>query len=182
MSRVGKKNRIIPAGVQVETKGNELVIKGPQGELRLKIHPRVTIAVKGNEVEFKVVDENSKKDRALWGTFSSLVNNMILGVTVGFKKQLEINGVGYKVALKGAALSLEVGFTNPVIVQPPAGIKFAVEKNLITVAGPDKQLVGEMAAQIRHVRKPEPYKGKGIKYVEETIRRKVGKTAAKAAA
>ncbi|MEK7212830.1 MAG: 50S ribosomal protein L6 [Patescibacteria group bacterium] len=182
MSRVGKKNRIIPAGVQVEIKGSELVVTGPKGELKVKIHPRVTIAVKGNEVEFKVVDENSKNDRALWGTFSSLVNNMILGVTVGFKRQLEINGVGYKALLKGADLNLEVGFTNTVVVPPPAGIKFTVEKNLITVEGSDKQLVGETAAQIRHVRKPEPYKGKGIKYLEEIIRRKVGKTAAKAAA
>lgn len=181
MSRVGKKNRIIPAGVQVEIKGSELVVKGPKGELKVKIHPRVTIAVKGNEVEFKVVDENSKNDRALWGTFSSLVNNMILGVTVGFKRQLEINGVGYKALLKGTDLNLEVGFTNTVVVTPPAGIKFTVEKNLITVEGADKQLVGETAAQIRHVRKPEPYKGKGIKYLEEIIRRKVGKTAAKAA-
>ena len=115
----------------MEIKGSELVVTGPKGELKVKIHPRVTIAVKGNEVEFKVVDENSKNDRALWGTFSSLVNNMILGVTVGFKRQLEINGVGYKALLKGADLNLEVGFTNTVVVPPPAGIKFTVEKILL---------------------------------------------------
>lgn len=182
MSRVGKKNRIIPSGVTVEIKGQEAVIKGPKGELREKIHPRVTIVVKDGAVEFRVIDETSKKDRALWGTFSSLVNNMIVGVTAGFKKQLEINGVGYKAALKGAALSLDVGYTHPVVITPAVGIKFQVEKNIITVEGADKQLVGETAAQIRAVRKPEPYKGKGIRYLDEIVRRKVGKTAAKAAA
>ena len=135
-----------------------------------------------NEVTTQVVNENNKQDRALWGTFSSLVINMVKGVTEGFKKELEINGVGYKAAMKGTNLMLEVGFSHPVEIKPAAGVKFAVDKNLITIEGVDKQMIGEMAAQIRSIRKPEPYKGKGIKYVTEVIRRKAGKTAAKGAA
>ena len=181
MSRIGKKIRTLPAGVSAEVKGGEIIIKGPKGELRQRLHPRVTVVVNGSEVTTKVVAEENKRDRALWGTFSSLIENMIDGVTQGFKKQLEINGVGFKAALKGADLNLEVGFSHPVIVKAIPGIKFTVEKNVITVEGSDKQMVGETAAMIRRVKKPEPYKGKGIKYVEEVIRRKAGKTAAKAA-
>ena len=182
MSRIGKKIRTIPAGVTAEIKGSELVVKGPKGELRLAIHPRVTLVVANGEISVTVANENLKKDRALWGTFSSIIENMLDGVTKGFKKQLEINGVGYKAAMKGENLSLDVGYSNPVEVRAVKAIKFSVDKNLITIEGPDKQVVGEMAAQIRAVRKPEPYKGKGIKYSDETIRRKAGKTAAKTAA
>jgi len=181
MSRIGKKILTIPSGVQVENKPGEIRIKGPKGELIQKIHPRVSILQASEGVSVKVVNENNKKDRSLWGTFGSLLENMIQGVTVGFKKQLEINGVGYKANLKGDKLSLEVGYSHPVEIAPPSGIKFSVEKNIITVEGINKELVGEIAAQIRKVRKPEPYKGKGIKYVDEIIRRKAGKTAAKAA-
>lgn len=148
----------------------------------MAIHPRVTVAINGSEVTVTVINPEAKRDRALWGTFSSIIENMIIGATTGFKRQLEINGVGYKATLKGANLELEVGYNDPITVKPLSGITFTVEKNIITVAGADKQVVGEMAAMIRRVRKPEPYKGKGIKYVEETIRRKAGKTAAKAAA
>jgi large subunit ribosomal protein L6 len=182
MSRIGKKLITIPAGVTADIQKNELIVKGPKGELRQALHPHVTVAINGQEVSIKVLDENSKQDRSLWGTFGSLVRNMITGVTAGFKRQLEINGVGYKAAMKGQNLILEVGFSHPVEVVPTAGMKFAVEKNVITVEGADKQLVGEMAAQIRKVKKPEPYKGKGIKYIEEIVRRKAGKTAAKGAA
>jgi len=182
MSRIGKKVRILPAGVSAEVKGSELVVKGPKGELRQALHPHVSVMVNGAEVTTKVVNEDSKRDRSLWGTFSSIIENMIEGVTTGFKKQLEINGVGFKAVLKGANLNLEVGFSHPVEVKPLAGIKFTVEKNIITVEGNDKQMVGEMAAMIRRVKKPEPYKGKGIKYIDEVIHRKAGKTAAKAAA
>ena len=182
MSRIGKKIRILPAGVTAEVKGNELIVKGPKAELRQIIHPHVTVVVSGQEVTVQVVHEENKRDRALWGTFSSIIENMIAGGSVGFKRQLEINGVGFKATLKGANLNLEVGFSHPVEIKPLAGIKFTVEKNIISVEGPDKQLVGEMAATIRRVKKPEPYKGKGIKYVEEVIHRKAGKTAAKAAA
>jgi len=182
MSRIGKKVRQIPQGVTVEVKGNELLVKGPKGELRQKLHPRVSVVVADGQVTVNVVSPENTKDRSLWGTFSSILENMIEGVSTGFKKELEINGVGYKASLKGENLILEVGFSHPVELKPTAGIKFAVEKNIITVSGIDKQLVGEMAAQVRGTKKVEPYKGKGIKYVGEVVRRKAGKTAAKAAA
>jgi len=182
MSRIGKKVRVIPQGVTVEVKDDELVIKGPKGTLRQKLHPRVSVSTADGSVTVSVINEENTKDKALWGTFSSIIENMLEGVTVGFKKQLEINGVGYKASLKGANLVLEVGFSHPVELKPEAGIKFEVEKNVITVSGNDKQMVGEMAAQVRSTKKVEPYKGKGIKYVGEVVRRKAGKTAAKGAA
>ena len=182
MSRVGKKIRMLPAGVTAAVSGDTLSVKGPKGELKLKIHPRVTVIVNGNEISVKVVRETDGEDRALWGTFSSLIGGMIEGVTTGFKKQLEVNGVGFKVNMKGADLALELGFSHPVEFKAPAGIKLSVEKNVITVEGFDKQLVGETAAQIRKLKKPEPYKGKGVKYLEEVLRHKAGKTAAKTAA
>lgn len=182
MSRIGKKVRKLPAGVTLEVVGSEIVVKGPKGTIRQTLHPRVTIVNNAGEITVQVVNGENKRDRALWGTFSSIVENMIEGVTNGFKKQLEINGVGFKAALKGTNLSLEVGYSNPVEVKPLPGISFKVEKNVITVEGTDKQVVGEMAAMIRRVRKPEPYKGKGIKYIDEVIHRKAGKTAAKTAA
>lgn len=182
MSRIGKKIRKLPAGVTAEVKGTELVVKGPKGELKQQLHPRVTVVIKDGEITTTVINGENVRDRSLWGTFSSLIENMIVGVTTGFKKQLEINGVGFKATVKGVNLNLEVGYSHPVEVKPLTGVKFTVEKNIITVEGTDKQAVGEMAAMIRRVRKPEPYKGKGIKYVEETIVRKAGKTAAKTAA
>ncbi|MFA6547572.1 MAG: 50S ribosomal protein L6 [Candidatus Magasanikbacteria bacterium] len=182
MSRIGKKIRKIPQGVTVEVKNEELVVKGPKGELRLKLHPRITASIADGQVSVSVVSPENTKDKALWGTFSSIIENMLDGVTTGFKKQLEINGVGYKASLKGANLVLEVGFSHPVELIPAGGIKFEVEKNVITVSGIDKQMVGEMAAQIRSTKKVEPYKGKGIKYLGEIVRRKAGKTAAKGAA
>jgi len=181
MSRVGKKIRIIPSGVSADLAGDTLVVKGPKGELRLAIPPRLTVVISDGKIEVKSDQENNKKARALWGTYSSLINGMLVGVSAGFKKQLEINGVGYKAVLKGADLSLEVGYSHSVNLPAPKGIKFSVEKNIITVEGFDKQLVGETAARIRAVRKPEPYKGKGIKYIDEVVRRKAGKTAAKGA-
>lgn len=182
MSRIGKKIRTIPAGVNAEIKNGELIVTGPAGELKLRLHPHVSIVLKDNTISVAVAAPTQKRDRALWGTFSSIIANMLAGVTTGFKKQLEINGVGYKAALKGADLVLEAGFTHPVTVKSIPGIKFTVEKNIITVAGFDKQLVGEIAALVRKVKPPEPYKGKGIKYIDEVIQRKAGKTAAKAAA
>jgi large subunit ribosomal protein L6 len=182
MSRIGKKIRKLPTGVTLEVQNGDVVVKGPKGTLKQKLHPRVTIVNNAGEVTVQVVNGENNRDRALWGTFSSIIENMVEGVSNGFKKQLEINGVGYKASLKGTNLILEVGFSNPVEVKPLSGISFKVEKNLITVEGIDKQIVGEMAAMVRRVRKPEPYKGKGIKYVDEVIHRKAGKTAAKAAA
>ena len=181
MSRIGKTIRVLPAGVTAEMKGGEFIVKGPKGQLKMTVHPRVTLSIKDGQITTNVVSENNTKDRALWGTFSSLVENMIDGVTVGFKKQLEVNGVGFKVNLKGANLNFELGFTNTIEFKAPEGIKFTVEKNLVTVEGNDKHLVGQTASRIRALRKPEPYKGKGIKYIDEVIRRKAGKAAAKAA-
>jgi len=182
MSRIGKKIITIPTGVTIDIKGNLMVVKGPKGELALKLNPRVSVKLENNTAQVGVPNENNTSDRALWGTFGSLIRNMIKGVVEGYKKQLEINGVGYKAAMKGANLMLEVGYSNPVEVKPVSGIKFSVEKNVITIEGIDKQAVGEMAATIRKVRKPEPYKGKGIKYMDEIIKKKEGKTAAKTAA
>jgi large subunit ribosomal protein L6 len=179
MSRVGKIIRKIPAGVTMDLVGDELKIKGPKGELSQKLHPLVTVILENDTVRVAIKNENKKEEKALWGTFSSLIGGMIKGVTEGFKKQLEVNGVGYKVAMKGDDLHIEIGFSHPVEFKCPTGIKFSVEKNVITVEGFDKQLVGETAAQIRKIRKPEPYKGKGIKYMDEVIRRKAGKTSAK---
>jgi large subunit ribosomal protein L6 len=181
MSRIGKKVHVLPQGVAAVMNGEVLSIKGPKGELTLKIHPRVSVIINGAELTVNVARQNDGGERALWGTFSSLIGGMIEGVSQGFKKQLEVNGVGFKVGLKGADLHLEVGFSHPVDFKAPEGIKFTVEKNVITVEGIDKQLVGETAAQIRKIKKPEPYQGKGIKYVDEVIRRKAGKTAAKSA-
>jgi len=181
MSRIGKKVRPIPSGVTVEINKVSLKVKGPKGELTLKLHPRIIVAEKDGNLEFSVRNENDKNERAIWGTFSSLVNNMLDGVTKGFKKELEINGVGFRAGMKGQNLNLEIGFSHPVEVKPMLGTVLKVEKNIITIEGIDKQAVGEMAAIIRGLKKPEPYKGKGIRYIDEVVRRKAGKTAAKGA-
>lgn len=182
MSRIGKKPIKIPSGVTVEVKGNEVKVKGPKGELNRPFPSEVQIELDGAGVAVRVTDEEDIQQRALWGTFASHVKNMIIGVSQGYKKQLEINGVGYRAALQGKDLKLEVGYSHPVVYSVPEGIKVAVEKNLITVEGANKELVGQAAAEIRAVRKPEPYKGKGIKYTDEIIRRKAGKAAVKATA
>ncbi len=179
MSRVGKIIREIPQGVTVNVSDGILIVKGPKGELKQTLHPVISINVEDNKVNVTILDETDKIQTSLWGTFSSILGNMIQGVVEGFKKQLEINGVGYKVAMQGKDLNIEVGYSHPVLFKAPEGIIFTVEKNLITIEGIDKQRVGETAANIRKIRKPEPYKGKGIKYIDEIIRRKAGKTASK---
>lgn len=181
MSRVGKKPVVIPAGVTASVSGNTLTVKGPKGELSCVLHPHVTMSIADGQLGVTVSEPENKKDRALWGLFRNLAQNMMDGVTVGFSKQLELNGVGYRVQLSGKKLVFEVGFSHPVEFALPDGIEAAVDKNTITVKGADKQLLGETAARIRSIRPPEPYKGKGIKYADETIRRKAGK-AVKAAA
>ena len=182
MSRIGKQLIKIPSDVNVSIKDGVVVVKGPKGELKRVLNKLVTLNVKDNTVTVDVQNKEDKKERSLWGTFAAHVKNMVKGVTVGFKKQLEINGVGYRVALAGTDLKLEVGFSNPVIYKMPKEVKAGVEKNLITLESVDKEMLGRVAAEIRTIRKPEPYKGKGIKYVEETIRRKAGKAAKTAAA
>ncbi len=179
MSRIGKQPITIPAGVTVTIDGPLLHAKGPKGELSQKIHPQVLVTQQDGVLTISVKDEDDKSQRALWGLFGSLVNNIILGVTEGFSKQLDITGVGFKAAIAGTNLVLNVGFSHQVNFPVPKGIEIKVEGNVITVTGIDKQLVGETAAQIRKVKKVEPYKGKGIKYVGEVVRRKAGKAAAK---
>lgn len=177
MSRVGKKILTVPAGVDLKIDGQTVRVKGPKGELSLTLHPHVTVQQDGGEVRVSILDENNVKDNALWGLFRRLIENMIIGVSRGFERKLEINGVGYRAAVVGKVLRLEVGYSHDVDFEIPAGIAIAVDKNIITISGIDKQRVGEVAAQIRKVRKPEPYLGKGIKYLEEVIVRKAGKAA-----
>ena len=180
MSRVGKQLIEISDGVDVKIDGNLIVVKGPKGELTQELHPNVSVDIKDKIVSVKVKDENNKAQRSLWGLFASLIVNMIEGVKNGFSKKLEINGVGFKAAMAGKKLTLNVGFSHPVEFDVPDGIEIKVDGNIIDISGIDKQQVGEVAAQIRKVKKPEPYKGKGIKYIDEHIRRKAGKAAVKA--
>jgi len=157
-----------------------IIVKGLKGELNQKIHPNVRVKQKDKELLVNVQKPDNKKQRALWGLFQRLINNMIEGVTKGFEKKLEINGLGYKAEVSGNKLVLNVGFSHQVNFDIPKNIEVKVEKNIIIISGFDKQLVGETAAQIRRIKKPEPYKGKGIKYIDEVIKKKAGK-AAKAA-
>lgn len=182
MSRIGKKIITIPAGVTVEVKDGIVKVKGPKGELARKLAKLVFVTVADGAVTVDVKNKEEKFEKSLWGTFASHIRNMIKGVTEGYQKQLEVNGVGYKVAMQGADLKLELGFSHSVIYKMPKEVKATVEKNLITLNSIDKELLGQTAAEIRLLKKPEPYKGKGIKYLEEVIRRKAGKTATKSAA
>ncbi|RJR10332.1 50S ribosomal protein L6 [Candidatus Parcubacteria bacterium] len=175
MSRVGKKPVEIPQGVEVKVNNFQVNVKGPKGSLQLDLPKGVSAEVKDNQVLLSVNNPDAGDDKALWGLARSLVNNTVLGVTKGFSKELEINGVGFKVALQGKKLVLNVGFSHPVEYNLPEGISAEVEKNSIKLMGIDKQLLGQTAAEIRGIKKPEPYKGKGIKYVDEQIRRKAGK-------
>ena len=177
MSRVGKQTIELPSGVSVELKEGNIVVKGPKGQLERTANPLVQINIADGQLTVSVKNEGNKKERSLWGTYAAHMKNMVVGVTEGFKKQLEINGVGYRVGMQGSDLKIEVGFSHPVIFKIPEGIKAAAEKNIITIEGIDKELVGQVASEIRAIRKPEPYKGKGIKYVDEQIRTKAGNTA-----
>ncbi len=179
MSRLGKLPINLPTGTQVKIENSFIVVKGTKGELQQEIHPKVKVEINESEIKVSVNNPEIKKQRALWGLYRSLINNMVIGVNDGFEKRLEINGVGYRASISGQKLTLNVGYSHPVDYVLPEGIKGQVEGNIITISGIDKQLVGEIAAQIRKIRKPEPYKGKGIKYVDEVIRRKAGKTASK---
>lgn len=177
MSRVGKKILKVPSGVTLTVEGKAVSAKGPKGELKLTLHPHVSAKVENGELTVGVADPENVSDKALWGLSRRLIENLVVGVTKGYETKLEINGVGFKAAAQGDKLKLEVGFSHDVEYVAPKGVTVTVEKNIITVSGIDKQLVGETAAQIRRIKKPEPYKGKGIKYVDETIRRKAGKAA-----
>ena len=181
MSRIGKKIISIPQGVEIKIQDNLFQVKGPKGELKVNVPENVIVEYNTDEkqVKVRVQEEENPKQRALWGLVRQLVFNAIEGVQKPFQKSLEFNGVGFKVALEGRKLKMDVGFSHSVYFELPQGIDATVEKNVVTISGIDKQQVGEIAAQIRRIKPPEPYKGKGIKYTTETIRRKAGKAAAK---
>ncbi|MEK7541194.1 MAG: 50S ribosomal protein L6 [Patescibacteria group bacterium] len=176
MSRIGKKLIKIPENVKVEIEGQSLKVLGSKGELQIEIHRDIKAEMKDNEILISPQKENpSKKAKGLWGLYRALIFNMVEGVSKGFEKRLEIEGVGYKAMVDGENLVLNVGFINPVKIKKPEGINFLVEKNVIIVSGTSKEKVGQIAAIIRKAKKAEPYKGKGIKYQGEKIRRKEGK-------
>ena len=182
MSRVGKAPIEITKGVEVKMEKDTVSVKGPKGQLTQKINSMIKIEVKDGKVLLSRV-QNNKEARSLHGLYRALIANMVNGVANGFEKTLELSGVGYRAALAGKNLSISVGFSHPVDVVPPAGISFAVEGQVkIKVSGIDRALVGQVAADIRAIRKVEPYKGKGIKYIDEVVKRKAGKAAKTAGA
>jgi len=166
MSRIGKQIISIPEGVTVNMTDASIEVKGPKGTLVRQLNDKVEVKMEDNSLTFDVKNKEDKKERSLWGTFAAHLKNMIVGVTEGFKKELEVNGVGYKVAMQGKDIKLEVGFSHPVVFKMPDSVKASVEKNVITLESYDKEMLGSIAAEIRSIRKPEPYKGKGIKYME----------------
>ena len=175
MSRIGRLPIDIPAGVTVSVDGREVAVKGPKGELSLTLANPIEVSVEDGQVLVSRPDDE-RESRSLHGLTRPLINNNIIGVTEGYTKGLEVVGTGYRVAQKGAAVEFALGFSHPVLVEPPAGITLTVEgNNKLTVSGIDKQAVGEAAANIRKIRKPEPYKGKGVRYAGEVVRRKAGK-------
>jgi large subunit ribosomal protein L6 len=178
MSRIGRMPITVPANVTVDVAEGAVHVKGPKGELSRNIPREISILSEDGIVRVeRSSDEPSQ--RSLHGLTRSLIANMVTGVTDGFTRRLEVNGVGYRAAVAAGNLVLQVGYSHPVLVPAPAGISFAVQGNAIVVSGADKELVGEVASQVRRVRPPEPYKGKGIKYTEEVVRRKAGKAGAK---
>ncbi len=179
MSRIGRMPIAIPAGVTVEiAENNKVTVKGPKGELERVLPSEMEI--KQEDGRILVSRPNDlKKMKSLHGLTRTLINNMVVGVTEGYTKQLEVNGVGYRAAKSGNKLTLSLGYSHPVIMEDPEGLESVVEGNKITIKGIDKEKVGQYAAEIRDKRRPEPYKGKGIKYIDEVIRRKVGKTGKK---
>ena len=181
MSRVGKKPILISAGVECKLDGTTLKVKGPKGQLQGEFHQNMQIVIE-NDLITVTRPTDGRMDRSLHGLTRTLINNMVIGVSEGFSKTLNIVGVGYKVDLKGKALHLNLGYSHSIDYPPPEGIEFDVDnkKNIIIVKGANKQAVGQVAAEIRMLRPPEPYKGKGIMYANEKIRRKAGKTAASA--
>jgi len=179
MSRIGRAPITVPAGVEVKIDGQKITVKGKNGTLEQNIHPLIKVEMDGNVIKVTRAGD-TKQEASLHGLTRALVNNMIIGVTEGFKKNLEINGVGYRAQKQGNALVMNLGYSHQVTMPEIPGIKIDVpDPNKIVISGPDKQVVGQFAAEVREKRPPEPYKGKGIKYAEETILRKEGKTGGK---
>ena len=175
MSRIGKKPVAVPAGVTVKLDGQTVSVKGPKGELSWTVCEEIVVTHENGAISF-VPREETTRARAMWGLSRTLVDNMVTGVTAGYTQNLELVGVGYRAAMKGSSLGLQLGFSHDVDFPPPPGITFAVGKPTeVTISGIDKQLVGEIAARIRKIRPPEPYKGKGVRYAGENVRRKEGK-------
>ena len=175
MSRIGKKAVAVPSGVTVTIDGQTVTVKGPKGQLAWTVAEEIEVKQDGGELTLTKRQE-SQRAQAMWGLSRTLVANMVQGVTQGYEQTLELVGVGYRAAMKGQALSMQLGFSHDVDIPPPAGISFAVPKQTeIKISGIDKQAVGEIAAQIRRIRPPEPYKGKGVRYAGEKVRRKEGK-------
>jgi large subunit ribosomal protein L6 len=175
MSRIGKKAIAAPSGVQVALDGQTISVKGPKGQLAWTVPDEIQITHADGQISLAPRDD-SQRARGMWGLSRTLVSNMVEGVTKGYEQSLELVGVGYRAAMKGQALSLQLGFSHDVDIVPPAGIKFDTPKQTeIKISGIDKQQVGEIAAKIRKIRPPEPYKGKGVKYAGEKVRRKEGK-------
>ena len=178
MSRIGKMPIPIPKDTKVELKDDLLTIMGPKGELKRRIHPRVKVSMEDNQI-LVTVNDDSRESRSFHGLFRALIANMVTGVSQGFEKVLEIVGVGYRAELSGRTASFHLGYSHPVIFELPDGIDARIDRTKITLNAIDKELLGKTAAKIRSFRKPEPYKGKGIKYANEIIKRKAGKTGAK---
>jgi large subunit ribosomal protein L6 len=175
MSRIGKKPVATPNGVTITIDGQTVTVKGPKGQLAWTLVDEIAVSQDGQNIVLAKREETPRA-QAMWGLSRTLVNNMVVGVTQGYEETLELVGVGYRAAMKGQALSMQLGFSHDVDVKPPAGITFAVPKQTeIKISGIDKQLVGETAARIRRIRPPEPYKGKGVRYSGEQVRRKEGK-------
>ncbi|MEM7754603.1 MAG: 50S ribosomal protein L6 [Planctomycetota bacterium] len=177
MSRIGKKPVDVPSGVKVSVADHTVKVEGPKGTLTFQHRPEVGVEVDGNSVSVVVDDAiaGEKKVRALWGTTRALISNMVEGVNKGYEKKLKIVGVGWTAQVNGQMLKLNVGYANPIEAAIPTGVSVAVEKDLVTITGSDKQAVGQFAAGVRAKRKPEPYNGKGIRYADEVVRKKEGK-------
>lgn len=177
MSRIGKKIIEILPNTEVKIEKDKIFVKGPKGELSLKIHPAIIINKENFSLKLDIRNRENKKEKSLWGTFQRLISNMIFGVNQGYEKKLELIGVGYRASIEKNRLVLNLGFSHPVNFMLPVGIEAKIEKNIITITGVDKQQIGEIAAQIRRIKKPEPYKGTGIRYFGEVVRKKAGKKA-----
>ena len=175
MSKIGKKPVEIPEGVEAKIEAGKLTVSGQKGKLEMDLHPQVQAKISENKLVFSIDDLDDRKKRAMWGTMRALADNLITGVQQGYEKQLEVVGVGYRVAADKKNLTLNIGYSHSIVLEIPEILEVKIAKNIITISGISKQIVGEFAALVRSQRPPEPYKGKGIKYVGEVIRRKAGK-------